>query len=84
MTEQTQKGRRQLEGIVVSDKMQKTIVVRVDRTVLHAKYLKRFAVSTKYKVHDPEEKASVGDVVVIEEMRPLSKEKRWQLVSIKV
>ena len=72
--------RRRLQGIVVSDKMDKTIVVRVDRTLLHSKYLKRYTVSKRFKVHDPENAAKVGDKVTFEETRPLSKTKRWRLV----
>ncbi len=71
---------RQLTGLVVSDKMQKTIVVRVDRVRTHAKYHKQFTVSKKYKVHDPKDEFHTGDKVVIEETRPLSAEKRWKVV----
>ncbi|MFA6131126.1 MAG: 30S ribosomal protein S17 [Patescibacteria group bacterium] len=81
MTEQETKH-RQMKGVVVSDKMEKTIVVRVERTVLHPKYLKRYAKSERYKVHDEKEEASVGDTVIVEETRPLSKEKCWRLISI--
>ncbi len=72
--------RRRLNGVVVSDKMDKTIVVRVDRTVIHPKYLKRYTVSKRFKVHDEENTAKVGDQVTFEETRPLSKTKRWRLV----
>lgn len=82
MTEEMKrKSRRRLNGIVVSTAMQKTAVVRVDRRMPHPKYGKYFTVSKKYKVHDPEEVAKVGDMVEIEECRPLSKDKRWRYVS---
>lgn len=75
-------ARRRLTGTVVSDKMTNTISVRVDRTVLHAKYQKRYEVSKKYLVHDLGNTAKIGQTVVIEETRPLSARKRWRLVSI--
>jgi small subunit ribosomal protein S17 len=72
--------RRQLKGVVTSDKMNKTIVVQVDRTVVHPKYQKRYVVSKKYKVHDEENAHKVGETVTIEETRPLSKDKRFRVV----
>jgi small subunit ribosomal protein S17 len=72
--------RRRLRGTVVSAKMAKTSVVRVDRRVAHPKYAKMRTVSRKFKVHDPEAKARLGDVVEFEECRPLSKGKRWRYV----
>jgi small subunit ribosomal protein S17 len=79
----TQSKRRRLIGTVVSDKMDKTVVVKVDRTVLHSKYLKRIKKSRKFKAHDPENKAKVGDKVTIEETRPISKDKTWRVVNEK-
>lgn len=73
--------RRRLHGIVVSDKMTKTVVVRVDRTKLHFKYRKRYTVSKKYKAHDEASEYHVGDRVTIEETRPMSADKRWRVVS---
>ena len=70
--------RRHLEGIVVSTKMTKTVVIRIDRRVAHAKYGKYFTVSTKLKVHDETGAAHVGDLIEVEETRPLSKEKCWR------
>ena len=70
--------RRTLSGIVTSTAMQKTAVVRIDRRVTHPKYGKMYTVSQKFKVHDPDQKARVGDVVEFEECRPISKEKRWR------
>ena len=69
---------RRLTGTVVSTAMQKTAVVRVDRRVEHAKYGKRYTLSNRFKIHDPEAKAHVGDVVEFEECRPISKDKRWR------
>lgn len=74
------KNKRQVIGVVVSDKMAKTIVVRVDRTVEHPKYGKRYTMSSKFKAHVEGEKPAVGTEVTIEECRPLSKDKRWRLV----
>ncbi len=71
------KGRREKIGIVVSDRMDKTVVVRVDRLKVHKKYKKRYRVSKKYKAHDEENRFKVGDKVMIVECRPISKEKRW-------
>ncbi|MBU1032406.1 MAG: 30S ribosomal protein S17 [Patescibacteria group bacterium] len=74
------KNRRKLEGVVVSTKMMKTVVVRVDRSVAHPKYGKYSITSKKYKVHDEAGKAKLGDMVEIEETRPLSKEKCWRYI----
>lgn len=79
-TAKTEKVSRTFTGTVVSDKMTKTVVVRVDRTVMHPKYKKRFTRSQKYKVHDETGVAHVGDVVTFVECRPLSRDKRWRLV----
>ena len=77
MEKSNEKIKSQMEGIVVSDKMDKTIVVKVERVKIHPKYKKRFKVHKKYKVHDEKNERKVGDKVVIEETRPLSKDKRW-------
>lgn len=71
---------RTYRGVVVSDKMDKTIVVQVDRTVLHAKYQKRYIRSRRYKVHDEKNEAHVGDAVTFEECRPMSRDKRWRMI----
>lgn len=73
--------RRRLIGTVVSTKMTKTVSVRVDRTVVHPKYGKRYAVSAKYLAHNELPEIISGDKVVIEETRPLSALKRWRVVS---
>ncbi len=83
MSNENTTNRRQLKGVVVSDKMDKTVVVRVDRTVVHSKYLKRFTVSKRFKAHDEKNEAKVGDLVTIEETRPISKDKRWRVVTQK-
>ncbi|HHX73594.1 MAG TPA: 30S ribosomal protein S17 [Firmicutes bacterium] len=76
------KQRKTRIGWVVSDKMDKTAVVKVERTTRHPLYGKTIRVSKKYKVHDPENACSIGDKVKIMETRPLSKDKRWRLVEI--
>lgn len=71
---------RTLKGYVVSDKMQKTVVVEVTRMKMHPKYKKFYKVSTKFKAHSPEDAYHTGDKVVIQEGRPMSKEKRWTVI----
>ena len=71
--------RKRFSGVVTSDKMDKTITVKVDRVVLHPKYKKRYTVSKKYKVHDEKEAFKIGDVVTFVECRPLSKDKKWRV-----
>jgi small subunit ribosomal protein S17 len=75
------KPKRKLEGQVVSDKMDKTRVVAVNRLKRHPKYLKYYKVTQRFKAHDETNQYKTGDHVVIEEGRPLSKEKRWTIVS---
>jgi small subunit ribosomal protein S17 len=70
---------RTLKGIVVSDKMDKTVVVLVTRYKEHPKYKKRYKISKKYKVHDGENKVKVGDEVIIQECKPISKNKKWRI-----
>lgn len=74
-------GRRRLNGVVVATKMQKTVTVRIDRTVLNSKYQKRFQVSKTYLAHNENPEVKVGDHVTIEETRPLSARKRWRVVT---
>ena len=74
-----QSGKR-LRGVVVSDKMDKTVVVLVNRFVEHSKYKKYIKQSKKYKAHDEENKHKVGDMVEIEETRPLSKDKHFRVL----
>ncbi|MEK9186295.1 MAG: 30S ribosomal protein S17 [Patescibacteria group bacterium] len=75
------KNKRKIEGIVVSDKMQKTAVVEVTRMKKHPKYLKFYKVTQRFKAHSENNEYKVGDKVVIEETRPMSKEKRWKIIS---
>jgi small subunit ribosomal protein S17 len=70
-----------LKGVVVSDKMNKTIVVSVSRFIKHPKYGKFYKVSKKYKAHDEENKYKIGDQVTIAETRPISKDKKFKVVS---
>ncbi|MFC1662774.1 30S ribosomal protein S17 [Patescibacteria group bacterium] len=79
MTTTDKKIIRKLTGTVVSTKMDKTIVVKVDRVRWHAKYSRQYKVSKKYKVHDPANSAQVGQTVTIIASRPLSKGKKWRL-----
>jgi small subunit ribosomal protein S17 len=74
---------RQVEGTVVSAHEQKTVRVLVKTVRMHPKYQKQYVVSRKFAVHDEKNEAKAGDVVHFEECRPLSRMKRWRLVSIK-
>lgn len=82
MTEQKRGHRKSKSGIVISDKMDKTIIVEMNRMVMHPMYKKYVKKRVKYKVHDEENTAKVGDTVSIEECRPLSREKRWRITGI--
>lgn len=73
--------KRKLTGVVVSDKMQKTVVVEVERIKEHLKYKRRFRVHKKYKADDPKKEYKTGDKVIIEETKPISKDKRWRVVA---
>jgi small subunit ribosomal protein S17 len=79
---QQESHRKQLIGMVVSTKMQKTIVVQVERQKAHALYGRVISRRKKFYAHDEEQTAHVGDFVKIEETRPLSKLKRWKLAEI--
>ncbi len=74
--------RKQRIGKVVSNRMQKSIVVAIERRVPHALYQKYFTRTTKLLAHDEKQEAKIGDVVKIQETRPLSKRKRWRLVEV--
>lgn len=74
--------RKVYQGRVVSDKMDKTIVVETSTQKQHRKYKKRLKFSTKYKVHDENNTAKMGDIVKIMETRPLSKDKRFRLLEV--
>jgi small subunit ribosomal protein S17 len=75
-------GRKMMVGRVVSDKMEKTVVVAVERITAHPLYKKRMRRTNKYKAHNPDNRARAGDWVRIVESRPLSKEKRWRVLEI--
>ena len=80
---QAERGRRKVRvGKVVSARMDKTLVVTVERRVAHRLYGKQVARTTKYYAHDEERQANLGDTVRIMETRPLSKTKRWRLVEV--
>lgn len=78
----TQGNRKTLVGMVASDKMTKTIVVEVERKLRHPVYHKYIQNRLRYKAHDEQNEARIGDRVLIEECRPLSKDKRWRLKRI--
>jgi small subunit ribosomal protein S17 len=78
-----QRGKRKvLTGVVVSDKMEKTVVVMVNRLVLHPGYKKYIRKRAKVKAHDEKNECHIGDKVLLIETRPLSKEKRWRVKEI--
>jgi len=74
-------AKKTLQGIVVSDKMQKTVVVQVERIKEHPKYKRRYKIHKKYKAHDQNQEYHIGDKVVIEETAPISKDKKWRVIS---
>ena len=83
MQKTTARGKRKERvGRVISDKMEKTITVEVDRIIHHPIYDKPIRTHTKFKAHDEKRAAKAGDIVRIEETRPLSKTKRWRLVEV--
>ena len=73
--------KRIMQGVVVSDKMEKTIVVNVERKFPHPLYKKFIKRSKRYHVHDKDNQFKMGDIVKIQECRPLSKSKRWEVIS---
>ncbi|MGD8412797.1 MAG: 30S ribosomal protein S17 [Candidatus Latescibacterota bacterium] len=80
--ENTRSQRKSFVGMVESNKMDKTIVVRVERLVKHGKYGKYIKRSTKLTAHDPENTCNIGDKVSVISTRPLSKSKRWRLLEV--
>jgi len=77
-----QGNRKTLTGVVVSDKMNKTVVVRVERTVKEKRFHKYITRSNRYQAHDETDECRIGDRVVIEETRPLSRHKRWRVSEV--
>lgn len=73
-------SKKKLTGIVTSDKMTKTVVVKVESIKEHPKYKRRYKVHKKYKAHDEKGQFHIGDKVIIEETRPMSKEKSWVVI----
>lgn len=73
---------KKFKGIVVSNKMEQTIVVKVDRQKKHTKYKKYYKFSKKYHVHNPNNKAKIGNTVIFQETKPISKTKKWILTKI--
>jgi len=73
-------SKKKLTGIVVSDKMQKTVVVTVESIKEHPKYKRRYKIHKKYKVHDENKEYKVGDKVIIEETSPISKDKKFKVI----
>ncbi len=74
-------AKRELQGIIVSDKMQKTVVVEVERIKEHPKYKRRYKVHKKYKAHNESGEFKTGDRVIIRETNPISKDKKWEVIS---
>jgi small subunit ribosomal protein S17 len=81
-TIEARNSRKVIIGKVVSNKMQKTIVVSVERKVMHPKYGKFIKMTSKFKAHDEKDECGINDIVKVMETRPLSKDKRWRLVEI--
>ncbi len=81
MTKETVINRKKVTGTVVSDKMDKTVVVNVSRYVAHKKYGKYYKIDKRYKAHDENNEYKVGDKVIIEETRPISKDKTFKVLS---
>ena len=83
MAEEKVRGQRKTRiGFVVGDKAQKSAVVAITRRYMHKKYKKYVKKRERYQIHDPENQCAIGDKVLIEECRPLSKHKRWKLKEI--
>lgn len=81
MKTESTKTRKKLTGVVVSDKMDKTVVVNVNRYVSHKKYGKFYKIDKRHKAHDEKNEYKVGDKVIIEECRPMSKDKTFVVIS---
>lgn len=81
MTTPTTTKKQQLTGLIVSDKMDKTVVVKVDSRKRHHKYKKSYTVSKKFKAHDEKNEYKTGDKVIIESTRPISKDKKFIVIS---
>ena len=73
--------RKKMTGVVVSDKMDKTVVVDVSRFVAHEKYGKYYKINKRFKAHDEENTYKIGDKVIIEETRPMARDKHWKVIA---
>lgn len=73
--------KREKQGVVVSDKMDKTVVVAVISTKMHSKYKKRYNETQKFQAHDEKNEYKVGDEVIVQEIRPMSRHKRYRVIS---
>ena len=73
-------SKKQLTGIIISNKMQKTLNVKVERIKEHPKYKRRYKIHKKYKAHNETGEYKIGDKVIIEECRPISKDKKWRVI----
>ncbi len=82
MTSMERAKRKTRTGVVLSDKMDKTVVVKIERTKQHKLYGRRIKVSKKIKAHDENNECRIGDVVLLMETRPLSRDKRWRVSEI--
>jgi len=82
MNEEIDVNNRTLQGVVVSDKMDKTITVMIERKVKHPMYGKYIKRSTKVHAHDETNESKAGDTVIVEQCRPISKSKKWRLVQV--
>jgi small subunit ribosomal protein S17 len=82
MAGETATKQRERQGVVVSDRMDKTIVVQVSSVKPHAKYTKVVRTTSRLKAHDEENQAKSGDTVLVRECRPLSKDKTWRLIKV--
>ena len=80
METKIKKSNKVLKGVVVSDKMDKTVVVKISRFIEHSKYGKRIKKTKKYKAHDEENAKKIGDNVEIEETKPISKDKHFKVI----
>ncbi len=80
MENKSKKQFRELTGVVVSNKMQKTVVVKVDTVKTHPIYKKRYIVSKKYKAHDEKNQYKLRDSVLIRQIKPMSKDKKWEVI----
>jgi small subunit ribosomal protein S17 len=72
--------KKQLQGVVISNRMHKTVVVQVEQLKSHSRYHKKYRMHKKYKAHDEKGEFKIGDRVIIEETRPLSRDKRWRVI----